>query len=189
MLRKPKSLIVVILWPLLWVVMGHPVFTSAGGIPAVGSQLPEFKLETPASVKDQEYLGVKNSAQFSIHNVKAQVSIIEIVGVFCPHCHTQAPLFNTLFHRLKKNPKMDSKIRMMAIAVGTTPMEVAYMKEQLNIPFPLIREPDFATYKVLGEPRTPFTMVVNKDKKIVFAHSGVISDMDNFFAMLQKLLS
>lgn len=166
---------------------GECAFAGAG--PEVGSKLPEFQLLSPAAETDREYLGLGNSEKFSMDQVNAQLVLIEIVGVFCPQCHIQAPLFNTLFQRLKKNPEMGSKIKMVAIAIGATPMEVDYMREQFSIGFPLTRDPDFAIHKLLGEPRTPFIMIVAKDKKVIFTHLGVISDMDAFFVELQKLLS
>ncbi len=156
-------------------------------MPEVGSVLPDFQIETPRSGQEREYLGIGEVANFSVTQVGSPLLIIEIAGVFCPQCHIQAPLFNTLHNRIRKNADLDSKVRMMVLAAGATDNETAYMKQQLHIPFPVLKDQGFTIHKMLGEPRTPFTMVVNKDRKVLFAHLGVINDMEGFMAQLMKL--
>lgn len=160
----------------------------AAGMGEVGTQLPDFQLQAPESLQDRQYLGIGEAPAFSIDQVNTPFTLVEVVGVYCPQCHIQAPLFNTLFHRIRKDPEVDSKVRMLAIAIGATPQESAYMKETFTLPFPLLRDPDFTVHKLLGEPRTPLTMIVAKDKRIVFSHLGVIEDMDGFMQQIQALV-
>jgi hypothetical protein len=159
----------------------------AGTEPAVGSYMPDLKIQPPALEKDRQYLGLDGTQAFTAGQVDSPFILIEIVGVYCPHCHAQAPLFNALYNRIKKNPEMDPKIKMLAVAVGATPIEVDYMRNLLNIPFPLIQDPDFDVHKALGEPRTPFVLVASKDKKVLFTHVGVVEDIDGFLLKLQEL--
>ncbi len=175
-------------WICIWVLTLAPVFTLAGELPAVGTELPEFQLETPKSEEEQAYLGIKGSPSFSITQLKGELVLIEIIGVYCPRCHRQHPLFNKLFYRIKKNTEMYNKTKMIGIAVGANPIEVAYLKKEYRIPYPVIVDPNFEVHKVLGEPRTPFTMLVTKEKKVVLAHLGVIEDMDSFFLQIKAFL-
>lgn len=177
-----------VLWICIWVLTLCPKFARAGDLPAVGSDLPEFQLETPKSEEERAYLGIRANPSFSIAQLKGELVLIEIIGVYCPRCHRQHPLFNKLFFRIKKNTEMYDKTKMMGIAVGANPIEVAYLKKEYRIPYPVIVDPNFQVHKVLGEPRTPFTMLVSKEKKVVFAHLGVIEDIDRFFLQIKAFL-
>ena len=159
----------------------------AASQPSAGSSLPEFKIQIPEQEKDRRYLGVDGTAAFTAGQMDSPFTLIEIVGAYCPYCHAQAPLFNALFSRIRKDPQMNARIKMLAIAAGATPTEVDYMRNLLNIPFPVIQDPDFDIHKALGEPRTPFVLVTSKENKVVLAHMGVVEDLDGFILKLQEL--
>jgi hypothetical protein len=157
----------------------------AGNPPKTGSTLPPIRLEAPAGKQEIRYLGIGPGKTFTLAKVESQFVLIEIIGVYCPECHTQAPFFNQLFQRIQKDAAMAKKLKMMAIAVGATPMEVDYLKKEHQISFPIIEDQHFVIHKLLGEPRTPFTLLVAKDRKVLFSHLGVIQDLNKF---LQQIL-
>ena len=175
----------------LWIcalILGFcPVPALSGTLPSEGSLLPQILLCAPESQKDRGYLGIGDVTTFSISQIDSPYTLIEIMGVYCPQCHEQAPLFNKLFYRIKKNSKIAKKVKMMAVAIGANPIEVSYVKKEFHIPFPIIRDPHFEIHKVLGEPRTPFTMLVTREGKVLFAHLGVIDDIDKFLLQIGKL--
>jgi len=177
---------------MVWICIGvlnlNSALTLAGAPPAVGTDLPEFQLETPKSEEERAYLDLEANPSFSINQLKGELVLIEIIGVYCPRCHRQHPLFNKLFYRIKKNTEMHNKIKMIGIAVGANPIEVAYLKKEYRIPYPVIVDPNFEVHKLLGEPRTPFTMLVTKEKKVVFAHLGIIEDIDSLFLQIKGFL-
>jgi hypothetical protein len=39
----------------------------------------------------------------------------------------------------------------------------------------------------LNEPLTPYTLVATREGKIIYAHLGLIEDMDKFFGTLKEL--
>jgi peroxiredoxin len=155
-------------------------------LPCIGSHLPKFQLQAPKSEEDKQYLGVSAFQTFSIDQVDGQVVMVEIMGVYCPRCHLQAPLFNQLFERIRKNPDMDGRIKFLAIAVGATSAEVEFMRRQHGIPFPLLEDPNFEIHQLLGQPRTPFTMLISRQEKILYVHLGIIENLDSFFQEIQK---
>ena len=162
-------------------------FVWADKVPRVGSTLPKFQLKAPAGKEDRTYLGVGNTGKFLIQQIPAQILIIEILGVYCPLCQTQGPLFNRLFYQIQKDPALSKKIRMLAIAAGTNTTEVSYVKQELQIPFPVLEDTDFEVHKLLGEPKTPTTLIVNKDRKVIFSHVGVIEDINAFYNTIKNL--
>ncbi len=162
--------------------------TLSGDIPASGSYLPKFQLEAPISENDRIYLGIESLKTFSIDQIKCMFMLIEIVGVYCPRCHIQTPLFNKLFYRIKKNTSISKRLKMFAITVGANQTETDYLKKEFNIPYPVIKDLKFEIHKLLGEPRTPFTMIVTRNRNVVFAHLGIIHDIDKFYLKLKNLV-
>jgi hypothetical protein len=160
----------------------------AGNLPTAGSSLPPILLEAPVGKQEIQYLGIGPGKTFPLSKVDSQLVLIEIIGVYCPECHTQAPLFNQLFHRIQKDVALAKKVKMMAIAVGATPMEVAYLKKEHQIPFPIIKDQFFVIHKLLGEPRTPFSLLVTKDRKVLFSRLGVIADLNKFLEQVKQFL-
>lgn len=156
-------------------------------MPKKGSQIPLIQLNTPASQKECKYLGIGAQKEFKLADVNSQLIIVEIIGVYCPQCHKQRPHINRLFHRVQKDPVLSKKVKFIGIAAGATQMEVAYLTKEAKIPYPLITDENFNIHKRLGEPRTPFNMVVSKDGKIQWTHLGIIKDMDAFFSKLKSL--
>jgi hypothetical protein len=163
-----------------------PAFSRS--LPSEGSVLPEFRLEAPASQNEREYLGIGPDPSFAVDQVKGRLLMIEIVGVYCPLCHIQLPRFNNLYHRMVKDPQLREEVKVFAIAVGANPTEIAYLKKEFRIPYPVIQDPQFVVHKLLGEPRTPFTMLVARDGKVMFTHLGTMEDMDKLFLKIKSLV-
>jgi len=155
--------------------------------PQKGSQLPALHLEVPATPKDRSYLGLPETKQFELADVEADLIMLEVIGVYCPQCHKQRPHINRLFHRVQKEAGLAEKIKFIGIAAGATPMEVAYLVKETNIPYPILTDEQFAVHQLLGNPRTPFNMVVTRQGRVIWAHLGIIEDMNAFLATLKQL--
>ena len=169
------------------------IFYLAGSVlaaskPAVDSSLPKLLFKTPALEEDRSYLGIGSAETFSIDQINYDLLLIEVIGVYCPQCQVQAPLFNDLFSRIRKRSDTSERIKMLAIAAGANPTEVSYLKKQFKIPYPVIRDPGFEIHKLLGEPKTPFIMIVTKSEKVIFAHLGIIKNIDTFYLQIQNFL-
>lgn len=156
------------------------------GVPEKGAILPVFQLPAPPEASDMSYLGVKGPT-FEIKDLSYQVLLIEVIGVYCPRCYQQAPLFNTLFSKLNKKG-MQEKVKMLAIAAGGSGNEVEHLRKSGSYEFPVVKDEAFVVHKLLGEPRTPFTILVDRNGKVLFAHLGIIEDIDSFYQQIQELL-
>jgi peroxiredoxin len=167
-----------------------PRFLEAAdkSLPFVGSVLPRFQMETPPDEADKKYLGIGKSGKFTWQQISAQVLLVEIIGVYCPQCHRQAPGFNRLFQRIQKDTRLGPKVKMLAIAAGGSATELGYVKQEFPIPFPIIRDTQYEIHKLLGEPRTPFTLLIDRKGKVLFTHLGVIEDMESFFNRIAVLV-
>lgn len=161
-----------------------PVY--CGDLPKKGDILPPVELQAPSSEKEMAYLGIKGQT-FRIGDIACKLLLLEVIGVYCPGCYRQAPLFNTLFNRIEKG-KLKGQVKMLAVAAGGSVPEIQYLNEQGPYSFPVVPDPSFSTHKLLGEPRTPFTMLVNPQGKVLHTHLGVVEDIDAFLKLITGLV-
>ncbi|MBI4805719.1 MAG: TlpA family protein disulfide reductase [Desulfovibrio sp.] len=157
--------------------------------PKVGAVLPQgLQLSAPLGAEERNYLGCGDGGTFKLSAVKADFVIIEVVGVYCPQCHIQAPLFDKFYARLTKDSELGGKVKMLGLAAGATKEEMEYLRDSGVYKYPVAWDPNFAVHKQLGEPKTPFTMVVDSKGKVLFAHMGIIEDVNAFYDQVSKLV-
>ncbi|UCD78966.1 MAG: TlpA family protein disulfide reductase [Desulfobacterales bacterium] len=157
-----------------------------GGLPQKGDTLPSLELEAPSSDKDRAYLGITGQT-FRLGDIRCRLLLFEVIGIYCPQCYRQAPLFNTLFSRIEKG-KLQGRIKMLALAAGGNVAEIQYLLAQRPYSFPIVPDPAFEAHKLLGEPRTPFTLLVDPQGKVLHTHKGVVEDIDAFLKLMTDLV-
>jgi peroxiredoxin len=155
--------------------------------PVEGDSLAGMIVQGADLERDRTYLGIHKEGPFALGDIEAELILLEIAGVYCPVCHNQAPRLNQLFARIQKNKQLSSSVKFMVLATGT-PMEIEHLRVKFNSPFPILNDPGFVLHKSMGEPKTPYTMLVRKDGKVTYAHLGAIEDMDAFLQRIRDLL-
>lgn len=154
-------------------------------LPKVGDTLPSFTIAPLAVEADAAALGLAANAPFTIADIPTPYVLIEILGVYCPICHEMSPQLTRLTKRLKR-ANLDTRITLLGIAAGGTPMEVQYIRRR-EYAFPVSPDTDYAIYDLLDKPKTPFTMIVDRQGTVRYAHRGMIPDMDALFRVIQEL--
>jgi hypothetical protein len=163
-----------------------PQVTLCAELPRKDSKIPMFQLPSPSSENDRQYLGLTGPS-FQLKDVTSQLVLVEILGVYCPLCYQQAPLFNKLYGRIARK-SLGDKVKMLGVAIGATTTEVEHLRKNGSYEYPIVQDELFKVHKLLGEPRTPFTMVVDREGTVLYAHLGVIEDVDAFFQLIQDLV-
>jgi hypothetical protein len=165
--------------------LGAAAPLAAAGLPRKGDLLPALALRTPEAPAERAYLGVWQDT-FHLTDVACRLLLLEVIGVYCPRCYQQAPLFTNLYRRIEKGP-LKGRVKMLGLAAGGTVMEIAYLREQGQYLFPVAADPDFTAHKQLGEPRTPFTLLMDREGRVLHTHMGVVENIDAFYELIQQL--
>jgi thiol-disulfide isomerase/thioredoxin len=150
----------------------------------VGAAWPAISLRGPEIESQRSYLGLEADGPFVLTDVSADIVIVEIFSMYCPHCQREAPKVNQLYQLLLDTPQWRERIKLIGIGVGNSPMEVDFFKDTYGVPFPLFPDGDFAIHKALGEPRTPYFMGIRLgpggEPRIVYAKLGEFEDPARF---------
>lgn len=157
-------------------------------LPAVGDSLGKVVLQNAKTAEERTYLGVGDGETFSLADVQAELILFEFFGVYCPICHDQAPDFNTLVKSLSRDAATKDKVKVIALAAGATDMELEFSRKQMKATYPMLNDPDFTVHKQLGEPKTPFKMLLTPDGKVLYAHLGRMADPGELFRLIKSKL-
>lgn len=158
---------------------------AAAGLPRKGDVLPLFELASPESEPARDYLGIA-APTFKLGDVACRVLVLEVIGVYCPQCYRQAPLFNTLHSRIEKG-KLKGQVKLLAVAAGGNANEIRYLNDQIQYAFPVVPDPKFEFHKLVGEPRTPFILLIGPNGKVLYTHMGVVEDIEPFLKVITDL--
>jgi len=172
--------------------MASSVGAQPAKSPQVGEVLPSVELPRPVSEAEIKYLGLSARGQtFKISEIKARAVIVEIFSMYCPYCQAEAPNVNKLYQLLESKPELKDKIKIIGIGVGNTQFEVATFKKKYTVAFPLLPDADFKLHKILGEPRTPYFIVVKlndkKQQEVIYSKLGALENVDLFLAQIIRL--
>lgn len=141
--------------PVLLVAAALPAAARAQG-PPPGTLLPELPLPDPGEESARNYLGLSGASGFTAAAIPAEVLLIEVFSMYCPHCQREAPMVNEVFARIEADPRLRGRVKMIGIGAGNTAFEVDYFRKTYSVRFPLFPDPDFKLHKRLGEVRTPY---------------------------------
>lgn len=179
-----RTLIAAIAFLVLTLAPGH---ARCADIPTQGGVLPDMTFQAPPVDRDRTALGLGDAPTFRLADLPARVWVVEVIGVYCQFCHEQLPGMNKLAKRVQK-AGLAGKVRMLALAAGGTPAEVENLQQSAGgYAFPMVPDDNYPLHKALGEPKTPFTLVIGPDGKVAYAHLGVVQDFDRLFALIRDL--
>lgn len=150
------------------------------------SVLANIMLSMPKISAHQDYLGLKKATTFTISQIKADVVIIEIFSMYCPHCQREAPYVNEMYKKINNSKKLKGKVKLIGIGAGNSDFEVDFFRKKYNVPFPLFSDTDLSIHKKLGQVRTPYFigMKIGGNQMIFYSGAGGIVDADGFLDMV-----
>lgn len=160
----------------------------AAELPKAGDSVSSMTFAAPLQKKDADYLGVSVDGRFAFSDISADIIMLEGIGVYCPICHEQAPTIRTLFATIQKDEELARRVKLFALASGATDMEIDFARRQHRAEYPFIADLEFENHSRLGDPGTPFTLLVRPDGTVLYSHLGKIEDADAFLKLVKQHL-
>jgi hypothetical protein len=147
------------------------------------SALADIRLPFTGSDEDKRYLGIGNADTVSIREIPGERLIIVVVNSFCEICQADAPMMNTMYEIVEKDPVLKGRTKIVGIAPGNTKMEVDAYRSSFRVPFPILADPDFTIDKAVGDnPRTPIMITAkrrcDRSIEVIQTHFGKIDDVE-----------
>lgn len=158
----------------------------------LGDPFPELFFPNVLNEQERGYLGLNKEETFSLRNIEVELVMVEFLNKYCYHCQVQAPVFNLVYRAIEADENLRSKVKIVGIGAGNTRFQLEKFREEKGIPFPLVPDADFEAYDAVGSPKTPFTVLVRKDREgrpvVASAHRGVIYSDKGFVEEIRAVL-
>jgi hypothetical protein len=183
---------------LLLVVLGcasnDPPSSDVSPVAVEGTeQFLGIPLLAPDSEGDAGYLGIvrERTGYFLMNQIRAEVLLIQIFDMYCPHCQAAAPEVNELFN-LTRRRGLDDRLKMIGVGRGNTGFEVRTYKERYGVEFPLFGDKERKVTRrlhadLLG---TPAFIVVSMDPPseagVIHMREGAFTDPKEFLKVILK---
>ncbi|HOS98073.1 MAG TPA: redoxin domain-containing protein [Deltaproteobacteria bacterium] len=144
----------------------------------------QLRLAVPTDAGDQSYLGIRQkSGQFGLVDVDAEIIIVEIFSMYCPHCQRHAPEANKLYQEIMADRSLAKKVKVLGIGVGNSPFEVKFFRKKYSVPFPLFDDANSAVLNSLTGIQTPTYFGLKNDGRTLtpfFMQQGPYDDAKVF---------
>jgi thiol-disulfide isomerase/thioredoxin len=168
----------------------NPIPALASSPPQQGDVFPDISLPIPQDPGHREYLGLKGEGRFKMAQIKAEVVIIEIYSMYCPHCQREAPRVNALYQAIEQSAEYKGKLKVVGIGVGNSSFEVEVFRKNYDVPFPLFPDAGYSIHKRLGEVRTPYFIGVRIKEggvgEVFYSKLGGFRKADEFLKLMVK---
>ena len=169
------------------------VFSGEKVLIKEGDSFPQIVFKAPQDPKDAAYLGVSEGKDLTVKDISADLVLVEIMNVYCASCWRQVPVYNKLYDLIESKPETRGRIKIIAFGAGNKDWEVKYFREQFNVFFPVIPDPDFVMHEAIGGGPTPFSIFVRRgvseeDGLIADTHLGVINNHKELLKEMQTLM-
>ena len=156
--------------------------------------LSEVWLPLPENKAHQQYLGISaEDEKFQLTRINAQVLIIEMFSMYCPHCQKEAPEINALYHQIEHQDNLRNRIKLIGIGVGNSLYEVNLFRKKYSIPFPLFPDKSFAVTTKVNTPGTPYFVCIeiypDAGYRTIYRHIGTIGRANQFLQTVLKQTS
>ena len=186
---RTKRTIIVIISAVMACLCVSPGYS--GTILKQGDAFPAITLPGPADQRHQAYLGLTDSGMFRVSDIKAEVLIIEIFSMYCPHCQREAKNVNKLFETIETDERARGKVKLIGIGVGNEAFEVEFFRNKYQVPFPLFEDEDLRIHEQVGSVGTPFFFCVRIGdggyNRIFYTQIGGFDTADQFLNKILKL--
>ncbi len=131
----------------------------------VGETFPDTAMKAPGRLTDRSYLGLASDAAFSIKDIQADMVLVAMLNIHCMPCQEEALVYNDLFEQIEADDSLRDRIKILGVGVGNNQTEINAFREEYAVRFPLGADLQFELHEAVGEPGTPFSVLVRLEKE------------------------
>ena len=153
-----------------------------------GDVIPQIEFLTPKLDDEKQYLGLDESEYFTLDELNADFFLIEVVGAYCPICHAQSSEINRLFNTINRDQKLNTRMLMLSVASGATEMEIEYLKNSWNAPYPIVGDYEYHFLSAIGNPDVPFTLILSRNGTVKYSHKGRMPELSEFMETIREIV-
>ena len=160
---------------------------------SAGETFPATLLPAPFESIQCSYLGIPAEQPFAFRQINAQVVLIEVLNVHCPHCQKQTAPYNRLYRMIEADPETRGRIKMVGVAVANDDEDIDDFVIIYSVAYPIVSDRNFKLYSAVRAGETPFSIYVLRDSTsepfvVAGTHLGSDDNVDELFAYLKDLL-
>ena len=151
--------------------------------------LAQIKLTVPADEQARKHLGLtKESGQFGLSDIKADILIIEIFNIYCPFCQRHAPKANKLFQAIEGRIDLKDKVKFIGLGISNSAYEVNIFRQKYSVQFPLFEDKGSSIVNALPGIRTPHYFGLRKSGDSMELFLSMQGSFDDEGVFLETLL-
>jgi peroxiredoxin len=158
-----------------------------------GAPFPDVKILVPTLVWERQHLGLDEGKTFKIDDIRAEAVVIILFSTYCIPCRRDMSNLNAMAALIDADPKLNTRMKILAIGIGNTRKEIQRFRETMDIRFPMVPDYVFRIHEALGQLKTPAVLFVDLTSESVptirRVHVGPIGNAEPFVAQLASLLS
>ena len=178
---------------LIFVLWGSAALSeSRTQILRLGDVFPDLSFPNVLNEGEREYLGLGEEETFTVEDIEEELVVVEFLNKYCFHCQVQAPVFVLAYNTIQADAVLRDKVKMIGVGAGNTRHQLEVFRGETGVQFPLVPDADFVAYDAVGSPKTPFTLLLRKDKKgnriVASAHRGVVYSDKGFVEEIRAVL-
>ena len=147
------------------------------------------ELAAPEDDRLRAYLGIEAGKSFRLDDIQADILLVEVFDMYCPHCQREAPNVNRLYRHIAADPRLAERVKLIGIGIGNTAYEVGLFAKTFDVPFPLFADRGRYFVHALTIRRTPTFVgfARNREGRLdrILHTPGPLGDVDLF---LERLL-
>jgi hypothetical protein len=148
--------------------------------------LSQLTFNVPDASGLKEYLGLKEQTSFTLVQIPAKLILIECLDLDRPNFDEQAAVAIELYTFIQKDPALSKEIKIIGICASKKLKETEVHRDEFLFPFPLFIDPDCCFHNMFGSPRTPFTLLVSNDGRVLCIYYNVVKDVDEFLCHIKR---
>ena len=162
--------------------------------PGVGDYFPSCRLVVLGGDSDRDYLGLPaKSKAFDLGEIKAEFLFVEFYHQLCYGCLREVASYNALFNKVKSDPFLKQRLKMLGLGVGSLLREVRKFRRKEGVLFPLFADQNKDVFRCLGEPSLPIAYVLGRNSngrlKILRILPGHIGEMDQVLSEIKAAVA